>query len=191
MKDKKFKTFSVIRLSFAVLMIGEALFLIYCAVSDIFISEPSISRTAALVLTCTPFVVTLIYSFLSAFYTSGKIAKVFTLLIFGAAISFAAAAALSFWPLEILLLAAMAVSGVILASHGLAKSKITFPYGTMCLGVMYFNLCTLPRLFYDYSGMDLLEILLSAVFVTVICAFMIADLALSARREKSQGHITS
>lgn len=35
MKDKKFKTFSVIRLSFAVLMIGEALFLIYCAVTEI------------------------------------------------------------------------------------------------------------------------------------------------------------
>ncbi len=189
MKDKKFKAFSVIRLIFAALLIAEALFLIYCAVLNIFFYEPHINRMTARILTCAPFIISFIYSLISVFEKSRSNSKTLIAGITGAVISFAAVAALSFWPLEIFLLVAMAVFGVILAAHGLAKAKITFSYGIICLSVMYFNLFTLPRLFYDYSGMDILEIMVSIIFITVVCAFMIADLVLAAKLEKTQGHI--
>lgn len=72
MKDTKLKIFSAIRLIFAALMIAETLFLIYCAVSDIFISEPSISRAAARVLTCAPSAAAFVCSLISVFEKSGS-----------------------------------------------------------------------------------------------------------------------
>ncbi len=185
MKDKKFKAFSVIRLIFAVLMITEALFLIYCAVSDIFISEPRISRADARVLTCAPSAAAFVCSLISVFEKSGSNKKIYAagtaaVIIFAAVISlFAFPPALPF------ALALLGIAGTILTVCGSVKGKITSAYGIICLNSAY-SLLPYLRLLYDYSGMDLLEILLTMAFAAFLSIFITIDAVLAVRNEKRE-----
>ena len=187
MNDKKFKSFLVSSWILTALLIIEDLFLIYCAVLNIFFYEPHINSMLTGILVFTPFIITFIYSLLSFFQKSKDRSKTLILGIIVLIIS-----VIRFWilfPILIYISAFIAIAGIILAIHGLIKSKITFIYGIICINIVYFAfligeyIIIFANVGYAPSGLHISEITLAAALITVICTFIIADLVCTAKRQ--------
>lgn len=187
MNDKKLKSFLVSGWILTALLIIEDLFLIYCAVLNIFFYEPHINRMLTGILVFTPFIITFIYSLLSFFEKSKDRSKTLILGIIVLIISFGGIWV--FFPILIYISAFIAFAGIILAIHGLIKSKITFTYGIICINIVYFAflmgeyIIIFANVGYAPSGLHISEITLAAALITIICTFIIADLACTAKRQ--------
>lgn len=188
MNDKKFKSFLVSSWILTALLIIEDLFLIYCAVLNIFFYEPHINSMLTGILVFTPFIITFIYSLLSFFQKSKDRSKTLILGIIVLIISFGGIWV--FFPILIYISAFIAFAGIILAIHGLIKSKITFIYGIICINIVYFAfligeyIIIFANVGYAPSGLHISEITLAAALITVICTFIIADLVCTAKRHE-------
>lgn len=188
MNNKIFKSILVSGWILAALLIIEALFLIYCAVLNIFFYEPHINRMLTGILVFTPFIITFIYSLLSFFEKSKDRSRT---LILGIIVLITSVIGLRvFYPILIYISAFIAFAGIILAIHGLIKSKITFTYGIICINIGYFAfligeyIIIFANVGYAPSGLHISEITLVATLITIICTFIIADLVSTAKRQK-------
>lgn len=189
MNDKKFKSFLVSSWILTALLIIEDLFLIYCAVLNIFFYEPHINSMLTGILVFTPFIITFIYSLLSFFQKSKDRSKTLILGIIVLIIS-----VIGFWilfPILIYISAFIAIAGIILAIHGLIKSKITFIYGIICINIVYFAfligeyIIIFANVGYAPSGLHISEITLAAILITIICTFIITDLVCTGKLKKA------
>lgn len=187
MNDKKFKSFLVSGWILAALLIIEDLFLIYCAVLNIFFYEPNINRMLTGILVFTPFIITFIYSLLSFFEKSKNRSKT---LIVGIIVLITSVVGIwVFFPILIYTSVFIAFAGIILAIHGLIKSKITFSYGIICINIVYFAFLIGEYIIifandgYAPSGLHISEITLAAILITIICTFIIADLVSMAKHQ--------
>ena len=188
MNNKIFKSILVSGWILAALLIIEDLFLIYCAVLNIFFYEPHINRMLTGILVFTPFIITFIYSLLSFFEKSKDRSRT---LILGIIVLITSVIGLCvFYPILIYISAFIAFAGIILAIHGLIKSKITFTYGIICINIGYFAfligeyIIIFANVGYAPSGLHISEITLVATLITTICTFIIADLVSTAKRQK-------
>lgn len=190
MNDKKFKSFLVSGWFLAALLIIEDLFLIYCAVLNIFFYEPHINRMLTCILVFAPFIITFIYSLLSFYEKSKDRSKTLVLGIIVLIISVT-----GFWiffPILIYISAFIAFAGIILAIHGLIKSKITFTYGIICINIVYFAfligeyIIIFANVGYAPSGLHISEITLAATLITIICTFIIADLVCTSKHQNTK-----
>lgn len=189
MNDKKIKSFLASGWTLAALLIIEDLFLIYCAVLNIFFYEPNINRMLTGILVFTPYIITFIYSLLSFFEKNKDRSKTLVLGIIVLLIS-----AIGFWilfPILIYISAFIALAGIILAIHGLVKSKITFIYGIICINIVYFAFLIGEYIIifanneYAPSGLHISQITLAAALITIICTFIIADLVCTGKLTKA------
>lgn len=187
MQTEKFKSFLVSGWILAALLIIENLFLIYCAVLNIFFYEPHINRMLTCILVFAPFIITFIYSLLSFFEKSKDRSK--TLIVGIIVLIISVGGIWVFFPILIYISAFIAFTGIILAIHGLIKSKITFTYGIICINTVYFAFLIGEYIIifandgYAPSGLDILDITLAATLITIICTFIIADLVSAAKRQ--------
>lgn len=187
MNNKIFKSILVSGWILAALLIIEDLFLIYCAVLNIFFYEPHINRMLTGILVFTPFIITFIYSLLSFFEKSKSRSQTVYAGITGVIISFAAIASFSFLWIGLYILIIIGVVGIILAIHGFITNKKTSAYGILCINAIYFSFT-----FFAYGMLSTharegaKDAVYTIIFLPVLCAFIIADLVSTAKHQKTK-----
>lgn len=192
MNDKKFKSFLVSGWILAALLIIEDLFLIYCAVLNIFFYEPHINKMLTCILVFAPFIITFIYSLLSFFEKSKSRSQTVYAGITGIIISFAAIASFSLLPIGLYILLVIGVVGIILAIHGFITDKKTSAYGILCINAVYFSFTFFVYAMLSSHARDgAKDAIYTIIFLPVLCAFIISDLLSATKRQIAKDFLES
>lgn len=165
------------------LLILEELFLIVAAV---FFSK-KVDEIFLGVLVCIPFIITFIYYLMSVFEKSKSRSQTAYAGITGIIISFAAFASFSFLPIGLYLLVIIGVVGIILAIHGFITSKRTSAYGIMCVNAAYFSFTFFIYAMYSSHAREgAKDAFCTIILLPILCAFIIADLISTTKRQKAK-----
>lgn len=188
MKNLKFESFFSKGWFLTALLIIEELFLIVAAT---FFSK-KINEIFLGVLVCIPFIITFIYYLMSIFEKSKSRSQTVYAGITGVIISFAAIASFSFLWIGLYILIIIGVVGIILAIHGFITNKKTSAYGILCINAIYFSFT-----FFAYGMLSThardgaKDAIYTILLLPILCAFIIADLISTAKRQIAKDFLES